>query len=161
MIFRPSQRLCNKIKAGPLSPAPLHENPYADWSARLLTVDRCQYLLASHTTSFYSFVLFGRGIPDSSRFIQQALASMREFMEDDGLSLIYANFITPATGSVRFCKPLNRSSIGSMNELEAQAKAYLEDEAYSPFEVGEKLNQMPLSALDYAMPREAFKRMSG
>ena len=33
MIFRLSQKLCTKIKAGKLSEIPLDDNPFADWSA--------------------------------------------------------------------------------------------------------------------------------
>ena len=109
MIFRLTQRLNAKIKGGTLSTSPLNENVYADWSARLFTADRAQYILLSHTVSFYSVVMFGRGIAHDGRFIERALANIRESMTDDNLGLIYMNFIAPATGSVRFCKPLNRS----------------------------------------------------
>lgn len=165
MIFRLTQRLNAKIKGGTLSTSPLNENVYADWSARLFTADRAQYILLSHTVSFYSVVMFGRGIAHDGRFIERALANIRESMTDDNLGLIYMNFIAPATGSVRFCKPLNRSVTGSMNELEATAKLYLKTGEWSPFDVGFKLNEMLLSAIGtcetrgYATPREAFKQL--
>ncbi|MEX0642137.1 MAG: DUF6398 domain-containing protein [Pirellulales bacterium] len=164
MIFRLSQRLKNKIKAGQLSDLPLHENPYADWSARLFTADRSQYILLSHTTSLYSVVMFGRGITHDGLFIDRALDSIREFMTDDGLGLIYMNFIAPASASIRFCKALNRSVTGSMNELVIMAKLHLESGECSPFGVGFKLNGIPLSAVavrgnNYATPREAFSQI--
>ena len=40
MIFRLSQKLTTKIKAGPLATQPLHEIPFADWSAHLFVADR-------------------------------------------------------------------------------------------------------------------------
>lgn len=165
MNFRLSQRLNTKIKTGRLTESPLHENPFADWSARLFTADRTQYILVSHTTSLYSVVLFGRGITHDGLFIDRVLDNIREFMTDDGLGLIYMNFIAPATKSVRFCKALNRSVTGSMNELEAEAKFYLETGEWSPFDVGFKLNETLLSAVavksnNYATPREAFKRLA-
>ena len=165
MIFRLSQRLNTKIKGGTLATPPPSDNIFADWSARLFTADRAQYILLSHTISLYSVVMFGRGIAHDGRFIERALANIRESMTDDNLGLIYLNFIAPATGSVRFCKPLNRSVTGSMNELEAAAKLYLETGEWSPFDVGFKLNEMLLSAIGsrethgYATPREAFKRL--
>ncbi len=165
MIFRLSQRLNKKIKAGQLSELPLHDNPYADWSARLFTADRAQYILLSHTTSLYSIVMFGRGITHDAMFIARALENMREFMTDDGLGLIYTNFIVPASASVRFAKTLNRSVTGSMNELEVMAKLHLESGECSPFDVGFKLNETPLSAVairgnNYAKPREAFSQLN-
>jgi hypothetical protein len=39
MIFRLSQKLSSKIKAGALATLPLDENPFADWSAQLFAAD--------------------------------------------------------------------------------------------------------------------------
>jgi len=61
MIFRLTQRLNAKIKAGVLRALPLHENPLADWSAHLFVAGRTQYLLLSNTRSLYSTVLYGKG----------------------------------------------------------------------------------------------------
>jgi len=165
MIFRLSQRLNKKIKAGQLSESPLHENPYADWSARLFTADRAQYILLSHTQSLYSVVMFGRGVTSDDLFIKRAMENLREFMTDDGLGLIFANFVAPAGSSFRFCKPLSRSVTGSMNELETMAKLTLETGEWSPYGVGFKLNETLLSAIGtretngHAKPREAFKKL--
>ncbi|HEY7155332.1 MAG TPA: hypothetical protein VH575_15320 [Gemmataceae bacterium] len=54
MIFRVSQKLNAKIKAGALRALPLHENPLADWSAHLFVAGRTQYVLLSNTRSLYS-----------------------------------------------------------------------------------------------------------
>lgn len=156
MIFRPTQRLCTKIKAGPLPDAPLHDNPHADWSARLFIVDRAQYILVSHTTSFYSFLLPGRGITDEVEFLNRVLESMREYMIHDGLSLIFMNFIAPATGAATFCKPLSRSTTGSTNNMVFMAQAYMAEDGLSLIDTATKLNRVPFSALRYANPREGF-----
>ena len=132
----------------------------------MFIVDRAQYILLSHTQSLYSVVMFGCGITTDNVFIRRAMDSLREFMADDGLGLIYMNFVAPASASVRFCKSLNRSVTGSMNELEATAKLYLETGEWSPYDVGFKLNETLLSAIGtqetygYATPREAFKRLA-
>jgi hypothetical protein len=164
MIFRLSQRLKARIRAGRVSQLPRDENPCADWSARLFTADRTQYILLSHTASLYSVVMFARGITHDALFIHRALDSIREFMACDGLGLLHANFIAPASAAVRFGKALNRSVTGSMNELQAIARLHLQSGECSPFEVGFKLNEIPLSAVavggsHYATPREAFSRI--
>ncbi|NLY02695.1 MAG: hypothetical protein GXY83_42115 [Rhodopirellula sp.] len=162
-----SERLRTQIKAGPLSASGLDEEPYADWSARVFTADREKYILLSHTRSLYSVVMFGHDITRDDVFIRHALDSLREFMTDDGLGLIYMNFIAPASASVRFCKALNRSITGSMNELETVARHYLDSGDWAPFDVGFKLNETLLSAIGtretegYATPREAFTRLGG
>ena len=157
MILRLSQKLNKKIKAGPLKAMPLDDNPYADWSCHLFTADRTQYILMSNTKSLYSCVMFGKGITDDSRFIERVLSSIREFMEDDGQAFVYQKFIAPASGTVSFAKALNRSVTGSMSDLVKHAESWLIEHELSPFDVGFKLNQIPLSVFGYRSPREAFK----
>ncbi len=163
MILRLSQKLCTKIKAGSLKTMPLDENPFADWSAHLFVADRTQYIIVSNTKSLYSTVLFGKGITNDSHFIERALGSIREFMEDDGQAFVYHRFIAPASGTVSFAKALNRSVTGSMNDLINHATAWLTEGQLSPFDVGIKLNDVLLSSLArskydfYRKPREAFK----
>jgi hypothetical protein len=104
MIFRLSQKLNTKIKAGTVAAAPLHENPFADWSANLFVADRTQYVILTNTTSLYSTMMYARGIANDSRFIDRALSSIREFMEADGQEFAYQRLIAPATTSVRFAR---------------------------------------------------------
>lgn len=166
MIFRLSHKLAKKLKAGPLSSLPPDESPYTDWSANLFTADRTQYILLTNTQSLYSVVLYGRGITDESDFIRRALENIREFMEDDGQSFVYQRFIAPATGTVKFGKALSRSVTGSMNDMIVHAKHWLTEGELSPFDVGFKLNQIPMSALKgpkserYGIPREVFKLLA-
>ncbi len=159
MIFRLSQKLNSKIKAGTLTAMPLDENPYADWSCHLFTADRTQYVILSNTKSLYSCVVYGKGITNDSVFIDRALSTIREFMESDGQAFVYQKFIAPASGTVSFSKALNRSVTGSMNDMIYHAKMWLIEEELSPFDVGFKLNEIPMSALDYAHSKEAFKKL--
>jgi len=166
MIFRLSQKLNTKIKAGTLKAKPLDANPYADWSCHLFTADRTQYVIVTNTKSLYSCVLYGKGITNDSIFIDRALGAIREFMEDDGQAFVYQRFIAPASATVSFAKALDRSVTGSMNELIRFAKAWLEEGEISPHDVGFKLNDILLSALSrsksdfYWKPSEAFKRLA-
>jgi hypothetical protein len=166
LIFRPSHKLNTKIKAGPLPALPLGENPFADWSAHLFVADRTQYILLSNTKSLYSTVIYGRGITHDGRFIERALSSLRELMEDDGQAFVYRRFIAPASDTVRFARALNRAVTGSMNELIVHATALLVEGELSPHDVGFRLNDVLLSAIAagekarYGTPREAFRSMA-
>jgi hypothetical protein len=161
MIFRISQKLNKKIKAGKLLEMPLDENPCADWSCHLFTVFRIQYIILANTASFYSCVMHGKGITDTSTFIARGLETIRDFTADDGQQLIYRKFIAPFGRTVTFAKALNRSVTGSMNDHIHEAKFLLENEI-SPGEIGYRLNETPMSALvgpegrKYGYPREAF-----
>ena len=164
MIFRLSQKLSTKIKAGTLRTLPLDENPFADWSTHLFVAGRTQYILLSNTKSLYSTVMYGKGITDGGRFIERALSSIREFMEDDGHEGVYERFVAPVSGSVRFAKALNRSITGSMNDMAKHAAYDLAEGDVAPFEVGSRLNGIPMSALKHdrsthGFPRDVFKAM--
>jgi hypothetical protein len=167
MIFRLSQKLNAKIKAGTLPSVPLDENPCADWSAHLFVAGRTQYLLLSNTKSLYSTVMYGKGVTTDSHFIERALGGIREFMEADGQAFAYRRFIVPATASVRFAKALDRSVTGSMNDLIKHATYWLAEGDQSPFDVGFRLNEIPMSALasssgsSYGKPRDAFRALAG
>jgi hypothetical protein len=166
MILRLSQKLATKIKAGMLGEMPLDENPFADWSCHLFTANRTQYIIMSNTPSMYSCVMYGKGITYESIFIQRALSTIREFMEDDGQSAIFQRLIAPASGEVGFAKALNRSVTGSTNELVMSAKAQLNSGEISPHSIGFKLNDFLLSALaskgkrSYGKPKEAFELLT-
>jgi hypothetical protein len=164
MIFRLSHKLNTKIKAGTLGALPLHQNPLADWSAHLFVAARTQYILLSNTKSLYSTVLYGKGITNDSNFIERALSSVREFMDDDEQGFVYRRFIAPASASIRFAKALDRSVTGSMNDLINHATAWLAEGDISPFDIGFRLNEIPMSVLAgsgsaYGIPREAFKAL--
>ncbi|WP_417737303.1 DUF6933 domain-containing protein [Rosistilla oblonga] len=164
--MRLSQKLNTKIKAGKMIEMPLNENSYADWSCHLFTADRTQYIIMSNTKSLYSCVMYGAGITDDNRFIERALSTIREFMEDDGQPFVYQRFIAPDNGSVSFAKALNRSVTGSMNDLVNHAKDWLTEDELSPHDLGFRLNDILLSSLArsksdfYWKPSEAFKQLA-
>lgn len=166
MIFRPTQKLNAKIKAGTLNTLPLEENPFADWSAHLFHAARTQYILLTNTKFLYSTVLYGKGITNDSDFIDRALGSIREFMEADGLGMIYQRLILPATGLVRFAKALDRSVTGSLNDLAKHAAFMLVERDMAPFDVGFDLNQIPMTAIaangeSHGFPRRVFEAAAG
>jgi len=166
MILRLSEKLNSKIKAGKLKEMPLEENPYADWTAHLFVVDRTQYIILSNTESLYSCVMYGKGISGDGKFIERSINTIHEFMDDDGLSDIHQNFITPSTARVAFAKALNRKVTGSLNQLVMSTTTILKSEEIAPHQVGFHLNDLLLSAIasnedrGYGKPREAFLRMS-
>ena len=160
LIFRLSQKLNAKIKAGTLTTHPLNENAFADWSVHLFVAGRTQYVLLSNTKSLYSMAMYAKGITTDHRLIERALETIREFMEADDQAFIYQRLIAPTCGVVRFARALDRSVIGSMNDLVHHATVWLTEGGLSPFDVGFKLNGIPFSTLRYATPREAFKAMA-
>ena len=86
-------------------------------------------------------------------------------MEADEQEFVYQRFIAPASTTVRFGKALDRSVTVSMNDLTKHATYWLAQGELSPFDVGFRLNEIPMSALTtsgspYGIPRKVFKELS-
>lgn len=158
MILRLSQRLSGKIKVTGLGDLPLDNNPFTDWSCHVFTAGRVQYIMITNTVSLYSFVMFGRGITDDGDFVEQMLGGLRGFTTYAGHGNVYDAFIGPSIGSVKFSRPLSRTVTGSMNDLIYHARFWIE-EGLVPFLVGERLNSIPKSALNFISPGEMFKAL--
>jgi hypothetical protein len=165
MIFRFSQKLGSRLKAGTLKPLPMDAAPIADWTSHIFFAGRTPYILVSNTATLYSTVLDAKGITNHSDFIVRYMAALRDFMEADGLAFAYDHFIGPRTGLIHFASTFSRSVTGSMNELIAFAQVLLADEETSPFDLGFRLNDLLLSASstdearDYGKPRDAFRAL--
>lgn len=160
MILRPSQKLAKKIKVTPLTVLPLDPNPFADWSAHLFTSERKQFVILTNTASLYSVVMPAKGVANDEGFLDWCMSCLGEYMAEDGQEFIFRRFIAPATGAVRLSKALNRSVTGSMNDLIFHARMWLAEGGLSPHDAASKLNEMPMSAITYRHPREAFKLLT-
>ena len=160
MIIRLGNTLARKIKKTDLPSLPADSNPLADWSARLFTADRVQYILISNTASLYSLVIYGKGVTDENALLNEMTDSMREVMEKDGFGLIYEKQVAPQATRFRFAKALSRSVTGSMNEFVFEAKWHLIEDELSPYDVSFRLNGTLMSYLEYRRPREAFQSMA-
>jgi len=160
MIFRLSSKLAAKLKVAPAHVLALDPNLFADWSGHVFTAQRVQFLIVTNTESLYSTVLCGRGVTDVRQFAEQTLSSLRDVMQDEGLPFGYEQLIASACGTVSFSKSLNRSMIGSMNDLIRHAKFWLTERALSPRDTSSKLNVIPFSSLKYRQPREAFRGLA-
>ena len=126
---------------------------------------RTQYVLLTNTRSLYSTVMPGKGIANDGDFTDRALGSIREFLQQTGQEAVYERLIAPASVTVRFARALNRSVIGSMSDLTKLAAYWLAADDTSPFEVGSRLNDTPMSALrhdgsSHGFPRDVFRALA-
>ena len=160
MIFRVSAKLGVKIHVTPDRILPVDPNPFADWSAHLFTVDRTQYVLVTNTISLFSVVMLGRGLKNNRLFLEGIAEHMSDFIRSAGYESIFEKFIVPSMDVISFSKALNRSVTGSMNDFIFQAKYHLTEGELSPFEVSFHLNEVPMSYLDYGMPKNVFQELA-
>ena len=165
MIFRLSQALNARVKAGVLETLPLHENPLLDWSAHLFPVGRTRFILMSNTGSLLSAVVSGKGVTNGTSFRDRAFEGIRACLTALGHESLTRTLV--ADGPVRCAKALNRSVSGSMNELVKCAGFCMSEGELTLPEVGDRLNDTLLSALaaggshGYGKPTEAFRVMVG
>ncbi|QDT41945.1 GIY-YIG nuclease superfamily protein [Gimesia alba] len=165
MIFRLSHKLNQKIKTGTLTLRPLNQNPFADWSCRLFTADRRQYILLSNTKSLYSCLMTGKGITNQRQFTECALNCIRDFTAADTHQQTFEKFIASERESIQFAKALNHSVTSSMNLLVEYAQDLLIEQQIPLLEVSYELNDYLTSAIvekksdSYCTPNEAFQRM--
>ncbi len=159
MIIRVSAKISKKIHFTPQLSLPADSNPFADWSTHLFTADRTQYILITNSASLYSMVMYGRDITTDFQFLDQITDYMGEFIRDDGHRFIFERLIAPSMDTISFSKALNRAVTGSMNDLIMQAKIYLANRPLSPHDVSLRLNDAPMSYLDYDRPKRAFRSL--
>jgi len=159
MILRVTAKLGKKIKNIPEAALPLEANPFTDWSAHLFTAERRQYVLVANTASLYSVVMPGRGITDVKSFIRRIRLALRQLLSIEGYDRLYWTIIESEMDSVVVSKALNRSVIGSINDLVFGAQHFLAGNERTLIEVSLLLNETPLSYLD-SNPREVFRSLA-
>ena len=156
MIMRLTARLGKKIHMEPGIILPADPNPFADWSARVFTVNRAQYILITNTVSLFSVVLHGKGITDDHTFIRDGFAMLREVLQEYKMAPFYERFIAPSADIIRYSKALNRSITASMNDLERNATFSMGCRGLSPFDASMQLNRTPMGTLHFDYPVEAL-----
>lgn len=161
MIFRLTLKLSKKIGIDPLPAIPFDQNrnPLIDWNAHLFTAQRIQYIILTNTVSLYSMIMYGRGITNDRQFIRGVLSCMREFMTMDGNKFLYEKYIEPQGNEMFISKIVDRRVMGSMNDLVFQAKVHLTEGQKSPFEVSFRLNEVPMSYLNYSLPKDELQKL--
>jgi hypothetical protein len=159
MIIRSTALLSKKIHTPLTQSLPLDPNPFADWTARLFTAHRVQYIVVSNTISLYSTLMFGKGVIDASSFIRRLESSLKEQLISDGFSFHYERLIAPSITCVAHSKAISQSVTGSMNDIVKHAKFHISERDLSPIECARKVSELPMKSLNYQTPIEVFKKM--
>lgn len=79
----------------------------------------------------------------------------------DGTTNLFDTHIAPSMESVAFCKAGDRRVLGSMNNLIYQAEGYLLEMGLPLELVNMRLNETPMSMLEYNNPKSAFLALAG
>jgi hypothetical protein len=160
MIIRFSKMLSEKIHTPNLPTAPTADNPYLDWHATFFRAQRAQYIMVSNSKSLFSIFLHGSGVTNFQKFFERFSDTLRDTLHDLSADLIYQRIIAPDTGSIRLAKAQDKRIIGSMNEQTFYAQTFLNSEEISPYDLSFRVNELILSIIKYASPKEAFLGMN-
>ena len=96
---------------------PLHEHPLLDWSFQTFEFDRKQHVLISNTRTLFSAVFLAGRINTAHALMVAGLAAIEEQLDWHRLLDAYHKQCPAGSQVIRCAKSLNRSVIGSMNEL--------------------------------------------
>lgn len=164
MIFRLSQKLNAKVKAGKLETVPLADNRYVDWSCHVFNVSRTQYIIFCNTDSLLSCLALRKGVTSEQSLSQRAMETIGPFLAELGHEKIFAEHIASNADQIQFSKALNRSVTGSINEFLVHARYDLEA-GLSLHETAIRMMKIPMSALSdrgsggYGYAAEAFDQI--
>lgn len=164
MNIRLSQKISSKVKAGKLLELPMAEDPVFDWSMQSFAVGRSQFILFSNTRSLYSRVVSSKGINSTKQLIAQFNQAILYQLNNDQMKNAVAKLLAVDAEGVQFAKALNRSVIGSMNELIAMATTPISMRELTLPELSDHLNDTLLSILGdkkggYGRPKEAMEQL--
>ena len=160
MILRVSHKLGKKIKAAPDMSLPMHEDPFLDWSGHVFRANRVQHIILTNTATLYSLVFLGRGLTSPDAYERRVRAELRTFMTSHGYADVYAEHIAADDEGAAFSKALNQSVIGSVNDMIFRATLHIEYYGRSLEAVRDRINTLPMGALDMDFPSRAFHALS-
>ncbi len=158
MVFRLSRKLAKWIKIQPGITAPLSGNPFLDWTAHIFFAGKMPYVIVTNTSSLLSIIFSGKGISDDNVFVMRCLSYMKEYLSDEPFTFFFPRIIGPHMDKVLYLRSTDQRVIGSMNDLVRNARVHLIEDGLSPLRASQKINEMPMSYLDYDTPERAFLR---
>ena len=159
MVIHFTEKLNRKLKIGPLTGSDINCGAHRRWYANLFTAQRVQYILTTNASSLFSVVMYGRGITDESEYLNQFLSTLREYLIESDMRMIFERIIAPETKTFTFLKTNDRSVLASMNDMVRTSKAMLEIKEMSPWDLSKEINMTPFGALGYGHPQEVFAKM--
>ncbi len=159
MIIRFTEKLSKKLKLGKISKIEEYPGPFLEWYAHLFSIQRTQYILVAEANSLYTLIMYGRGVVDDNIFLQQLLGLLRENMEDVEDRMIFERIIAPNSARITLSKIINKSVLGSINDMVNMSKIIVERDDTSPYDLSVILNNSPFKYINYLSPLAAFNNL--
>ncbi len=135
-------------------------SPFSEWYVNLFYVDRAKYLIFTHASTLFSFIvpkIRKQDIIDLPGLFRKELSRIMYQMKCP--SQMMTKILQECDG-LKIARTVNRSVLASMTDLVIHAKAHLssQDDAVT---AASKINMLPMGALKYKYPVEQFSQLHG
>ncbi|MFC1559246.1 DUF6933 domain-containing protein [Gemmatimonadota bacterium] len=160
MILRLSAKLSKKLSLFPQASMPLADNPFLDWSGHLFRANQRHHIILTNTPTLYSVLFLGLGITNQGAFEKWVMKELLSYLRYDDKETIFTEYIAPYFQGILYSKALNRSVVGSVNDLVFNAKYCIEEQDMSLQETADFINDMPMSYILEAFPNLAFRKQA-
>ena len=160
LTFRCTQRVLRRLGIEAIADAPMSTTRLGDWYTNLLLVQRHRLLIfVSEPTLLSVFI----PVNELSTLIPRFRRGLAEVLQALGAPTRAIEAEISDMETVAFAATVNRSVLGSMNDLIFQAKWELKGNPQQTLlELGLKLSQILCKPLGYRLPQEAaMARLAG
>ena len=160
MIIRFTEKLAKKLKLGPLTKIDVKpDNPYLEWYANsFIDADKVQYFIVTNADSLLSIVMRGRRIKNYDLFLKQFSSQLRDYLKEIDCELFFERIIAPNIDLAKSSKTVDRSVLGSMNEMKKIIEVrYAKD--WSPMDLTGLINDTYFNGVGFKKPRNIFKTL--
>jgi hypothetical protein len=141
------------------------ESGLGPWHANLIHIDRRKCVLFANDATLFNFIVPGVGRAEIRELGELFRTWLQTVVAEEGLSQPTRERLQNEYVDVGYGPSRSRSVLGSMNDLAFHYRYGISeaggvDSAQVP-EIIKQLNRMPMGAIDYVYPIEAFRAVVG
>lgn len=137
----------------------------AGWHANLLDINRKKCILFTNDRTLLHFLVPQLSRAEIRRLDEQFRSGLKRLLNAENVVGKRQSNILDEYREIGYAKSNNRSVLGSMNDLADNYTYHIQDkgglEHCDLMNIIRGLNRMPMGAIDYNSPIEAFSKMYG
>ena len=161
MTFRFTAKARLKLKLPKLPTTEPASNLFDEWYVNVFyTRSKYKYFIATNAKTLFSVITPGAGVRDDSEYYGDFFHSLESLLKENDCSFIFHRLISPHISRATLSNAVNRSVLGSMNDLIFNAKYALEEELLSPHAASKSINEMPMKYLGGESPDRSIKAIT-
>ncbi len=156
MIFRFTKNSQTKLKTGRLPAVEESSNLLYEWYVNVFFCMRHKYFITTNAATLFTVIIYGAGIKDDTDYFGHIFNAVRQQMQDVSLDLIFQRMISSKISEIIYANTINRSILGSMNDMTAMAKLLIQEDQLPPFEISKFINDTPFKYIGMHDPLDCL-----